>query len=78
MNSEESKENSHGQVKTHNFLLNFRWFDGFNWEGLALRSLEPPITPVVKSPVDTHNFDQYPADGDEPPPDDLSGWDNNF
>nr|ACX46913.1 cGMP-dependent protein kinase foraging protein [Mythimna separata] len=55
-----------------------KWFDGFNWEGLAQRSLEPPITPVVKSPVDTHNFDQYPPDGDEPPPDDLSGWDSNF
>ncbi|XP_063895190.1 cGMP-dependent protein kinase, isozyme 2 forms cD4/T1/T3A/T3B-like [Helicoverpa armigera] len=55
-----------------------KWFDGFNWEGLAQRSLEPPITPVVKSPVDTHNFDQYPPDADEPPPDDLSGWDSNF
>ncbi|KAG6443414.1 hypothetical protein O3G_MSEX002782 [Manduca sexta] len=55
-----------------------KWFDGFNWEGLAQRSLEPPITPTVKSPVDTHNFDQYPPDADEPPPDDLSGWDANF
>ncbi|XP_035444323.2 cGMP-dependent protein kinase, isozyme 2 forms cD5/T2 isoform X1 [Spodoptera frugiperda] len=55
-----------------------KWFDGFNWEGLAQRSLEPPITPVVRSPVDTHNFDQYPPDADEPPPDDLSGWDSNF
>ncbi|KAL4709060.1 hypothetical protein ACJJTC_005921 [Scirpophaga incertulas] len=55
-----------------------KWFDGFNWEGLAQRTLEPPITPVVKSAVDTHNFDQYPPDGDEPPPDDLSGWDATF
>ncbi|XP_026756217.2 cGMP-dependent protein kinase, isozyme 2 forms cD5/T2 isoform X1 [Galleria mellonella] len=55
-----------------------KWFDGFNWEGLAQRTLEPPITPVVKSAVDTHNFDQYPPDADEPPPDDLSGWDATF
>ncbi|KOB73569.1 cGMP-dependent protein kinase [Operophtera brumata] len=55
-----------------------KWFDGFNWEGLATRSLEPPITPTVKSPIDTHNFDQYPADAEEPPPDDLSGWDSTF
>lgn len=55
-----------------------KWFDGFNWEGLAQRSLEPPIVPTVNSAIDTHNFDQYPADADEPPPDDLSGWDANF
>ncbi|XP_045537260.1 cGMP-dependent protein kinase, isozyme 2 forms cD5/T2 isoform X1 [Papilio machaon] len=55
-----------------------KWFDGFNWEGLAMRTLEPPITPVVKSALDTHNFDQYPPDADEPPPDDLSGWDATF
>ncbi|XP_049876468.1 cGMP-dependent protein kinase, isozyme 2 forms cD4/T1/T3A/T3B isoform X3 [Pectinophora gossypiella] len=55
-----------------------KWFDGFNWEGLAQRTLDPPIMPVVKSPLDTHNFDQYPADADEPPPDDLSGWDATF
>ncbi|XP_039756565.1 cGMP-dependent protein kinase, isozyme 2 forms cD4/T1/T3A/T3B isoform X3 [Pararge aegeria] len=55
-----------------------KWFDGFNWEGLAQRTLDPPITPIVKSAVDTHNFDQYPPDADEPPPDDLSGWDSTF
>ncbi|XP_047522017.1 cGMP-dependent protein kinase, isozyme 2 forms cD5/T2 isoform X1 [Pieris napi] len=55
-----------------------KWFDGFNWEGLAMRTLEPPIKPTVKSAVDTHNFDQYPPDADEPPPDDLSGWDATF
>ncbi|RVE52370.1 hypothetical protein evm_003008 [Chilo suppressalis] len=55
-----------------------KWFDGFNWEGLAQRTLDPPITPTVKSAIDTHNFDQYPPDGDEPPPDDLSGWDATF
>ncbi|KAM3965673.1 cGMP-dependent protein kinase for isoform 3-T5 [Aphomia sociella] len=55
-----------------------KWFDGFNWEGLAQRTLDPPITPIVKSAVDTHNFDQYPPDADEPPPDDLSGWDATF
>ncbi|XP_038222383.1 cGMP-dependent protein kinase, isozyme 2 forms cD4/T1/T3A/T3B isoform X3 [Zerene cesonia] len=55
-----------------------KWFDGFNWEGLAQRTLEPPIKPTVKSAIDTHNFDQYPPDADEPPPDDLSGWDATF
>ncbi|XP_061719341.1 cGMP-dependent protein kinase, isozyme 2 forms cD5/T2 isoform X1 [Cydia pomonella] len=55
-----------------------KWFDGFNWEGLAQRSLAPPLRPEVRSALDTHNFDQYPPDADEPPPDDLSGWDATF
>lgn len=55
-----------------------KWFDGFYWEGLRNRSLPPPIQPKVQSVVDTANFDDYPADPDGPPPDDLSGWDEDF
>ena len=56
----------------------FRWFDGFNWEGLRARTLEPPIMPRVQNATDTTNFDEYPPDSDPPPPDDISGWDNDF
>ncbi|XP_058446417.1 cGMP-dependent protein kinase, isozyme 2 forms cD4/T1/T3A/T3B isoform X2 [Malaya genurostris] len=55
-----------------------KWFDGFYWEGLRNRTLPPPILPKVQSVVDTTNFDDYPADPDGPPPDDLSGWDEEF
>ncbi|XP_070154433.1 cGMP-dependent protein kinase for isoform X1 [Polyergus mexicanus] len=55
-----------------------KWFDGFNWEGLRTRTLEPPILPRVGGATDTTNFDAYPADSDPPPPDDISGWDNDF
>ncbi|CAL1674649.1 unnamed protein product [Lasius platythorax] len=55
-----------------------KWFDGFNWEGLRTRTLEPPILPRVQGATDTTNFDAYPADSDPPPPDDISGWDNDF
>ncbi|XP_050459128.1 cGMP-dependent protein kinase, isozyme 2 forms cD4/T1/T3A/T3B isoform X2 [Cataglyphis hispanica] len=55
-----------------------KWFDGFNWEGLRTRTLEPPILPRVAGATDTTNFDAYPADSDPPPPDDISGWDNDF
>lgn len=55
-----------------------KWFDGFYWEGLRNRTLPPPILPDVKNVLDTANFDDYPADGDGPPPDDLTGWDNDF
>lgn len=34
--------------------------------------------PTVKSVVDTTNFDDYPPDPEQMPPDDLTGWDNDF
>ncbi|XP_046826567.1 cGMP-dependent protein kinase, isozyme 2 forms cD4/T1/T3A/T3B isoform X4 [Vespa crabro] len=55
-----------------------KWFDGFNWEGLRLRTLDPPIRPRIRAPIDTSNFDEYPPDNDPVPPDDLSGWDADF
>ncbi|XP_005111335.2 cGMP-dependent protein kinase 1 [Aplysia californica] len=54
------------------------WFDSFNWDGLRNRTLKPPIVPSVKTAFDTSNFDDYPEDDDEPPPDDLTGWDKDF
>uniref|UniRef100_A0A672FPD9 cGMP-dependent protein kinase n=1 Tax=Salarias fasciatus TaxID=181472 RepID=A0A672FPD9_SALFA len=55
-----------------------KWFEGFNWEGLKKGTLTPPINPNVSSPTDTSNFDSFPEDSDEPPPDDNSGWDYDF
>ena len=55
-----------------------KWFDGFNWEGLQTRSLSPPIMPKIRHHLDTSNFDEFPTDTDEPPPDDVSGWDELF
>uniref|UniRef100_A0A0V0G4D3 cGMP-dependent protein kinase n=1 Tax=Triatoma dimidiata TaxID=72491 RepID=A0A0V0G4D3_TRIDM len=55
-----------------------KWFDGFNWEGLRMRTLTPPILPKVRSCTDTSNFDEYPPDADGPPADDLTGWDADF
>ncbi|XP_065845118.1 cGMP-dependent protein kinase 1-like [Oscarella lobularis] len=66
------KEGIHG-IKKH------RWFEGFDWEGLVKRSLEPPIKPTIMSALDCHNFDKYPPeDPSDVPPDDTSGWDLNF
>ncbi|XP_030196111.1 protein kinase cGMP-dependent 1b isoform X2 [Gadus morhua] len=55
-----------------------KWFEGFNWEGLRKGALTPPIIPDVTSPTDTSNFDSFPEDTDDPPPDDNSGWDTDF
>ncbi|XP_026272945.1 cGMP-dependent protein kinase, isozyme 2 forms cD4/T1/T3A/T3B isoform X2 [Frankliniella occidentalis] len=55
-----------------------KWFDGFNWEGLRNHTLSPPLLPNVHNVTDTSNFDDYPPDADQPPPDDVSGWDSEF
>jgi len=55
-----------------------KWFDGFNWEGLRQKTLQPPILPKIQSHLDTSNFDEYPMDSEGPPPDDVSGWDEHF
>nr|XP_015219967.1 PREDICTED: cGMP-dependent protein kinase 2 isoform X2 [Lepisosteus oculatus] len=54
-----------------------RWFNGFNWEGLKARSLMSPLKRELKGPTDHSYFDNYPPDVDIPP-DELSGWDNDF
>uniref|UniRef100_A0A9J7Y3R9 cGMP-dependent protein kinase n=1 Tax=Cyprinus carpio carpio TaxID=630221 RepID=A0A9J7Y3R9_CYPCA len=55
-----------------------RWFEGFNWDGLRKGTLTPPIIPNVTSSTDTSNFDSFPEDNEDPPPDDNSGWDTDF
>ncbi|XP_034021387.1 cGMP-dependent protein kinase 1-like, partial [Thalassophryne amazonica] len=55
-----------------------KWFEGFNWEGLHQGSMESPFTPAVEGPLDNSNFDSFPEDTDDPPPDELSGWDLEF
>ncbi|XP_017579891.1 cGMP-dependent protein kinase 1a isoform X1 [Pygocentrus nattereri] len=55
-----------------------KWFEGFNWDGLRKGTLAPPIIPNVSSAIDTSNFDSFPEDNEDPPPDDTSGWDIDF
>uniref|UniRef100_A0A8C2FLS9 cGMP-dependent protein kinase n=1 Tax=Cyprinus carpio TaxID=7962 RepID=A0A8C2FLS9_CYPCA len=50
----------------------------FNWDGLRKGTLMPPIIPNVTSSTDTSNFDSFPEDNEDPPPDDNSGWDTDF
>ncbi|KAJ7988413.1 hypothetical protein DPEC_G00323290 [Dallia pectoralis] len=55
-----------------------KWFEGFNWEGLRQGTLAPPITPNVEGPLDTSNFDRFPDDNEDPPPDEEFSWDLEF
>jgi len=54
-----------------------KWFQGFDWDGLRAHTLTPPIVPQVKGPTDASNFDGYSRDVDTPP-DETSGWDDDF
>ncbi|KAK5900278.1 hypothetical protein CgunFtcFv8_025248 [Champsocephalus gunnari] len=55
-----------------------KWFEGFNWEGLRQGTIASPFTPAVEGPLDTRNFDYFPEDTEDPPPDEESGWDLEF
>ncbi|XP_052463315.1 cGMP-dependent protein kinase 1-like [Carassius gibelio] len=55
-----------------------KWFEGFNWDGIREGTLTPLFIPNVEGPLDTSNFDSFPEDTDEPPPDEESGWDLEF
>ena len=65
-------------LKKIKYFVLFRWFDGFNWDGLRNRSLGVPITPKIQNHLDTSNFDEYPTDSEGVPPDDVTGWDELF
>ncbi|XP_064457527.1 cGMP-dependent protein kinase, isozyme 1-like isoform X2 [Ornithodoros turicata] len=54
-----------------------KWFQGFDWDGLQSRTLHPPLEPLVRGPTDSSNFDVYPRNM-EVPPDETSGWDDDF
>lgn len=53
----------------------FRWFQNFDWDGLANLTMVPPILQPVTGPLDTSNFDVFPLETDIPV-DELSGWDS--
>ena len=54
-----------------------RWFSGFNWAGLSLQTVTPPIVPVINDPSDLSNFDKFDP-VDDTPAEDNSGWDSDF
>uniref|UniRef100_A0A3Q3EUK9 cGMP-dependent protein kinase n=1 Tax=Labrus bergylta TaxID=56723 RepID=A0A3Q3EUK9_9LABR len=43
-----------------------RWFNGFNWEGLKVRTLLSPLKRELSGPTDHSYFDSYPPDEDSP------------
>ncbi|KAL3878909.1 hypothetical protein ACJMK2_031235 [Sinanodonta woodiana] len=56
------------------------WFNGFQWEDLQDKTMEPPFTPKVESSADTSNFncENFPEEVDYPHIDDVTSWDPDF
>ena len=54
-----------------------KWFTGFHWSGLQSRQLTAPIVPRIKDPSDHSNFDYFSPNKDIPP-EENSGWDEEF
>jgi hypothetical protein len=46
-----------------NDIKKHRWFITLNWDDLLKKKLKPSYVPVVKSPGDVSNFDDYPDSG---------------
>jgi len=44
-----------------------KFFRGVDWHALAGRQIQAPIVPQVASPLDTHYFETYDEDDDNPP-----------
>ncbi|KAG5272746.1 hypothetical protein AALO_G00168860 [Alosa alosa] len=55
-----------------------KWFEGFNWDGIRKGTLTAPFVPTVDGPLDTSNFDCFPDDQEDPPPDVETGWEVEF
>ncbi|XP_031160944.1 cGMP-dependent protein kinase 1 isoform X1 [Sander lucioperca] len=36
-----------------------KWFEGFNWDGLCKGTLNPPVIPKVKEPLESRTCDRY-------------------
>lgn len=60
-----------------NSISVFRWFQGFDWDGLDNRNMVTPLATKVSGPRDTSHFDKYPQEMFLPC-DELSGWDAEF
>jgi len=58
-------------------VVTHRWFQGFDWNGLANRSMKPAILPNLKGPADTTYFDKFELEMEDVLCD-FSGWDNEF
>lgn len=61
-----------------NDIREHSWYADFDWEKLRTRKLTAPLKRPVKNNRDLSNFDEYPIKDRDDPPDETSGWDDDF
>ncbi|XP_032868511.1 cGMP-dependent protein kinase 2-like isoform X1 [Amblyraja radiata] len=54
-----------------------KWFQGFDWEGLRTRKMKSLLKRELQGPTDHSHFDSF-CRNNEMPPDEFSGWDEDF
>jgi cGMP-dependent protein kinase 1 len=54
-----------------------QWLSDFEWDRLEARKMIAPLILPVKNNTDMSNFDEYSRERDDPP-DELSGFDEDF
>ncbi|CEG46903.1 agc protein kinase [Plasmopara halstedii] len=57
-------------------IINHRWFSKFDWDGLASKSMKPPIIPQVLDDFDTSNFEDFRNEVEDPGGE--CDWDPDF
>ncbi|XP_078107742.1 cGMP-dependent protein kinase 1 [Sander vitreus] len=48
-----------GQRNGAKAIQKHKWFEGFNWDGLCKGTLNPPVIPKVKEPLESRTCDRY-------------------
>ena len=46
-------------------VMKHKWFSGFDWDALLNKTMDVPISPKVKDPLDASNFEDYPEEDEE-------------
>jgi acyl carrier protein len=60
-------------------LKHHKWLRDFDFDSLSRSQLISPIKPELKGKIDTSQFENFScATIDDSPPDETSGWDNEF
>ncbi|KAF5405341.1 cGMP dependent protein kinase, partial [Paragonimus heterotremus] len=58
-------------------IRSHKYFQGFDWAAIAKQSSPTPFKVKLNGPLDYSNFDRFTMDEQEPP-DESSGWDDDF
>ena len=48
-------------------IIQHKFFENFDWNGLLFRTMRPPYVPKVKNNEDTANYNEYPDSNSEVP-----------